>query len=45
MISEGNRHKEKRDPEELLIKFKGNLDAKLKDVINHMEQRVHYFSI
>jgi hypothetical protein len=44
MILEENLQKEKNDPEELQIKFKENLGAKVKDAVNHMGHKVLFIN-
>lgn len=45
MTLEVNLQKEKKDLEELQIKFKENLGVKVKDAVNHMEQKVLFINI
>ena len=44
MIFEVNRHKERKDQEELQIKFSDNLNVINKGVINHMVQKDPFIS-
>jgi hypothetical protein len=44
MILEVRDHKEKKDQEELQIRFKDNINVIIKNVINHTVQKDHFIN-